>query len=202
MKLRYTLLPVFLVAVGYLIYWAFFQRESSNWAETVRFSNGTDILVRQHASQRIYHGHPHVFGWGGGHPTQKMQFEFNRTLITWQGPYIPIALNAEGTQVYLAVFDRETDFSRISYRLYQYGGGTWLEIQPSKFPRRLAIQNLWLKEGDGVIARALNTADAVFRSSLTAKLWLKLDKDVDYYNAPHEVDKVFLDDYKRRYFGK
>ena len=133
---------------------------------------------------------------------QKIEFEFNGALITWQDRYTPIALNAEGAQVYLAVFDRETDFSRTGFRFYQYSGGAWLELQPSKFPRRLALQNLWLKESDGVTAKALNTGDAVFRSSLTAKLWLKLEKEIDYYNAPHEVDKKFLDDYKRRYFQR
>ena len=75
----------------------------------------------------------------------------------------------------LIVFDRDSDFQRVRFRFYRQDHNVLAEIEPSEFPKAIATQNMWLSADERESARDLNSADARFRKSLTAKLWRQLE---------------------------
>jgi hypothetical protein len=185
-----------------------YQRESAEWFETVRLWNGELLAVYRSHSQRIYHGDPHAFGWGGGDPRSGAAFTTNGTTYRWRGVYIPIAIQKDASGVYIVTFDRETP-NRTGFRIYRAKDpSAWDEIPPSDFPKHLAIQNTWLSEDNGIgmdgkvqnqhdIVAKMDAGDYWFRESLTARLWSYLvDPSFKFENVP---DEKFVREFKAKW---
>ena len=185
------------VAVG--VYTAFYERESTDWVEVVRLWNEQPLEVRQSYSQRVYHGNPHAFGWGGGDPRSEVTFNVDGTTYRWEGGYIPIAIQKDSSGIYIVVFDRETP-NHTGFRLYRAKGpSVWDEIPPSDFPKHLAIQNTWLREDNEIVAK-MDPGDNWFRRSLTARLWSYLiDPAFKYEVVP---DEKFARQFKAQWIQK
>lgn len=194
-----------------IYYWAFIQREHTEWSEQIRLWDGKRLEIQQNSSHKAYHGTPHhlnPFWWGGGDPWHITTFTWNDTNYCWEGPYIPIAIqpDQDGT-FYIAVFDRETAPGK--FRLYRKTTTCqWQEIDRKDFPRHLAIQNTWLSEENGIrndhtvvneyeIVANMNPADIDFRRSLTAKLWSYLENPG--FSTFEDVPETFLQKYKSKW---
>ena len=190
------------MGVSAIVYWGFFQREYHQWSEVVRLWDGRTLAIEQFSSQRVYHG-THLLcgggGWGGDHPWEGVTFAADGKTYHWEGAYVPIAVQLDPTGAYIVVFDRETDFSHLRFRLYRASSPTqWEEINPPQFPKHLAIQNTWLRENNGIgmggkvqneyeIVALMDPGDYWFRESLTGRLWSYLaEANFDYNAIPSE----------------
>lgn len=187
-----VLLLVLCLFVGLIVYWAFFEREHHQWSEVVRLWDGSTLQLQRYSSKRVSHG-PHGFVFGGGHPWGSVTFEAGGRAYRWEGPYDPIAVQLDRTGVYIVVFDRETDFNHLSFRLYRASSPSeWEEITREQFPKHLAIQNTWLHRNPDMDPNSNR-----FRESLTARLWSYLDEeDFDYNTIP---SNVFLQEFKTKW---
>jgi hypothetical protein len=131
--------------------------------------------------------------------------------VSWVGFGVPIVIRANADLLYLVVFDRETDFSKIRFSYFKQHFSTLEEIRPSEFPKSLAIQNLWLRKENGFgadgkpvneieIAKNLDPENLYFPSSLTAKMWMQLEAGKEYYEIQNEsIPKDFLKQYLQKY---
>jgi len=188
-------IKILLIVAALIIYWAFFLREYSDWTERISLAKGGELEVDYVFSNKVYHGHPHVFGWGGDDPRYKLTFEhpFKRK-ITWKGAHTPIILDVQDNIVYLVVFDRETDFNKIRFKFYKFKDN-WHEISHKEFPKSIAKQNTWLNKGEIV-----DSSSSDFNSSLTARLWLQLEQNEEYYESKNaEIPWSFLAKYEKIY---
>jgi hypothetical protein len=198
---RGALIAVPLLAlVGYVVYWAFFEREHSEWTEQLKLWDGRSVTLHQTSSERVYHGHPHIFGWGGGHPWGSATFEADGKTYYWEGMFIPIAVQIDESGVYLVAYDRETIINREtgqheSFRIYRATGPKqWTEIGPAEFPKRLAVLNTDFANREGV---PMDPGNPRFQWSQTAKFWNYLENpNFDYEKDPSEE---FLRDFKVRW---
>ena len=121
--------------------------------------------------------------------------------VHWVGVGVPICLRVFEGRLHLIVFDRDHGYERTRFRYFREKHGVLAEIEPKDFPKAIATQNLWLSEGEELdVARALDPADVRFRRSLTARVWLQLEKGTEYFEARDaEVEREVLDDYLRRH---
>lgn len=122
--------------------------------------------------------------------------------VRWIGVGVPISLRLWEDRLYLIVFDRETDFSRIRFRYYREEHGVLAEIRPKDFPPQVATQNLWLRRENGFrdgkpvdeveIAKALDPSDVGFQRSLTARIWRQLEAGREYHEEPGQFGEEEL----------
>lgn len=185
------------IVVVFTVYWAFFQREYRDWTEKIPLARGGYLETHFAFSDKVYHGHPHLIGWGGDDPKYKLTFHYpSKKEIIWKGVFVPIILDAQDNYAYLVVFDRETDYTKIRFRFYRYKE-SWNEISYKEFPKSLAKQNTWLKKDEFVDSSASD-----FNSSLTAHLWLQLEQDKEFYESEKEViSQDFLFKYEKAYMS-
>jgi hypothetical protein len=194
------------LVIIYILYWAFFQRERHRWKEAVRLWHGKELAIEQYSSERIWHPTVGHSGWGGGDPWGGVRFALDDKTYRWEGKFIPIAIQADQTGVYIVVFDRETSWDRLGFRIYRAATpSTWDEIPAARFPKHLAIQNTWLRKNNGIrmdgtvvnqyeIVAKMDPASADFRESLTAKLWSFLEDPNFVFNndpLPEEFVRTF-----------
>ena len=121
--------------------------------------------------------------------------------VQWVGVGVPISLRVHDDKLHLIVFDRDTDFDRIRLRYFREKEKVLTEIEPKDYPKSIATQNLWLREGEELQrALALDPADPNFRRSLTAMVWRQLEKGTEYYeDRDGDVDQKLLEEYLRRH---
>jgi hypothetical protein len=187
-------------------------REFDRWREVVALADGTLITVNHRHSNDpcISFGLFGGIGSGDDH-FSVAEFAVPPGKFRWAvaRDERPIVLRLDQDRPWLATFDR-TDMRNIGFRFYTFAeNGRAREIPAADFPKRLAIQNLWLSKANGTrdgrpvneyeIAAALDPGSIDFPRSLTAKLWLCLDQGLPY--GGDEVDPVFLGEYKKKYLG-
>lgn len=171
-------------------------------------AEGRPLKVRQSGSQRKYFGHPHVFGFGGGGLKQKLEFARDGKAFVWEGGFTPILLQFDGKTPVLVIFDRES-----SERIQDWGlryfrfDGKWIELPLKQFPRRLAMQNLWLTHHDGwvdgveideyEIVKKCDPDNVHFQRSLMATLWFCIATGKSYHDAGQsDITAEFLRGFK------
>ena len=167
------------------------------------------LAVEQEGSQWQYHQIiPHGFGYGGGGEEQILKFSVDGKKYRWEGAYIPIVLQLDGSTPVLIVFDRVTNSSKCAFRYYRWER-EWKELPLSTFPPHLAMQNMWLGSEAGtspeyakeVVHQAynqgiINPHAPEFSGSLLAKLWFCISKGGQF----HELDGKYIDeDFLRKY---
>lgn len=127
-------------------------------------------------------------------------FEYNSNRYSYETPHTPFIITAEADRAYVVDFDRETNFSKTTFRYFaSEKGGKFHEIDRTQFPKHLAVQNWWwVNKGDKERAAARDPKDYWFRNSLTAKVWLHIEQGIPYYQ--NEVpSEEFVVAYKRAY---
>lgn len=133
----------------------------------------TTVVERKHGFF-ISGGH----GWSIGDLRYEYEVRFmhGARLLRWQGPGVPIILQQQGDAIYLATFDRETDFQHCDFRCYVWEEGAWKEMPTKLFPRRLALVNLM--DLGGRSSTSVN--DPLFRHSLIAHFWFCIESGLSY----------------------
>lgn len=210
MKKLSIILTIFFLTAILLVATQWMLREHWSFSREIVLANGKVRVVRESGSEYRYFGHPHVFGFGGGGLWQKLEFKQGDSQYKWEGSFIPICLQFDDKTPVLIVFDRETDFSHITFRYFRHEQSRWNELPLTQFPRSLALQNLWLKSQNGYregrhinefeIVKKLDPNDIDFQVSLTANVWFCIEKNKQYWQLEHgPVDSAFLADYKARH---
>ena len=167
-------------------------------AEYVPLINGDSITINEWHSDPVYHDVlPHVFGFSTGYDVDdRYSWEYNGKKVEFDTKFIPIVYGIDSSGQYVVVFDRESDFSKTSYRIYRLSGETWLEIKRDEFPRNFAAQNSWMNQQDANILKAMDVNDMWFRRSLTGKLWIYLKTGLQFYESEkNESDIKLFKDY-------
>lgn len=193
-------------------------REGSDTTRKAEVEPGNFVSYQEHLEKWVLKhkslGAVHIL------PTQEPAFYQRNTTylsIPWQGHQVlwvglgvPICLRSHGNQLYLIVFDRESDFKQIRFRYFRQDHGVMAEIVPKDFPKEIAVQNLWLEKESGFrdgkpineieIAKNLDPASIDFQESLTAKIWAHLESGKEYYEIKDTpVAASFLKDYGEKY---
>lgn len=133
--------------------------------------------------------------------------------VLWVGLGVPVCLRSHSNQLYLIVFDRESDAKQIRFRYFHQNHGAMAEIAPKDFPKEIAVQNLWLKKENGFrdgkpideveIVKNLDPGSIDFQDSLTAKIWAQLESGKEFYEIKDTpVAAGFLKNFSEKYSVK
>ncbi|MDI7260597.1 MAG: hypothetical protein QME90_11830 [Thermodesulfobacteriota bacterium] len=135
----------------------------------------------------------------------KVQWIKNGNPYTRETWFIPIIINEIERIPYIVEFDRETDFSKITFWFYRFDGKSWEEIEYTEFPKAIAKQNMWLNEENWRVVQIMDPKDERFRRSLTGILWILLETGVQYYEY-HRANigdpEVFFSDFIEKHMKK
>lgn len=193
--------------------------DTKRWTESVHLLDGRVIQVDHLHKAHTYFGSGHGLGFGGGEISHLISFQFDGADYRFESLYTPIVLHPVEDNFCLAVFDRETDSTKSRFRFYLlHPRGSQEEVLGERFPKQLAIQNMWLKKENGFtywpdgskrvideyqIVHDMDPGDYEFRDSLTAKLWERLELGQEYYATEgRDQSEDFLRDYKARYIAR
>ena len=168
----------------------------------VEFYDGTIVTFNYHKSENAGFIIRDVLSVGGGNERREIRFSYKGKDYLWETrSNTTFILNAYKNTVYTMILDTETDIEKICFRFYKYKN-KWIEIPAEEFPKEISIRNMWLSNSDKKIINSLQTDRSSFQRTLTAKLWLRLEKGVKFYEAPYCVDSKFLEEYKKKYIFK
>jgi hypothetical protein len=119
-------------------------------------------------------------------------------------PYIPIIIKEIEKISYTVEWDCETDFSKSIFRFYEYKNGKWEEINYTKFPKSLSVQNVCTDLKDKEIALKMDPEDYWFRQSKTGRLWILLETGKQYYETRDDDSYLpsFFSEFKEKYIIK
>ncbi len=176
-------------------------RKHKKWKEEVKFHDESIITVHYHYSENAGFIIRDVFSVGGGNRRYEIRFKYKGKDYLWKSKSRTFILNAYKNTLYTMVLDTETDRGKICFRFYKYKN-KWIEIPAKEFPKEISIRNIWLSNREKKIMDSLRTDQSSFKRTLTAKLWLRLEKGVEFYEAPYYVDSKFLEEYKKKYILK
>ncbi len=167
----------------------------------VKFYDGSIVTFNFHKSENVGFIIRDVLSVGGGNEWREIRFSYKEKDYLWESKSRTFILNAYKNTLYTMIFDTETDRGKICFRFYKYKT-KWIEIPAKEFPKEISVENMMLSEDDKDDLKGLNPDYYPFRRTLTAKLWLRLEKGIKYYEAPDVVDYDFLKEYKKKYFSK
>lgn len=186
-------------------------KEHKRREEEIKFNDGSIVKIYHHYSKNKGFIIRDVMSVGGGNRWYEIRFKYKGKDFLWESKSRTFILNVFKNKLYTMIFDTETSLGEVHLRFFKYNN-KWSEISAEEFPKEISIQNLYLKKNNGYykgkpvndyeIVKDLNTEDILFRGSLTAKLWLKLEKGTRYDEAPSIIDSKFLREYKRKYILK
>ena len=192
---------IILILIIFLINLIIGCRKHEKWKEEVKFYDESIITVHYHYSENAGFIIRDVFSVGGGNRRYEIRFKYKGKDYLWKSKSRTFILNAYKNTLYTMIFDTETDRGKICFRFYKYKN-KWIEIPAKEFPKEISIENMGLSEDDKYDLKGLNPDYYPFRRTLTAKLWLRLEKGIKYYEAPDVVDYDFLKEYKKKYILK
>lgn len=172
----------------------------------VNFQDGTNVLVDEYHSDPRAIVIPEIFGIQFG-KDKKDEYRWTKNEINYirKTYYIPIVIDEYEGIPYMVEFDRETDFPRCFLNLYKYKEGKWEEIDYTRFPKSIAIQNKWLNKNDIEMLNRMDPEDHDFRVySLTAKLWILLETGKQYYESERDytTPPTFFAEFKDKYITR
>lgn len=133
---------------------------------------------------RRFHGHPHVFSWGGGDRHIKLIIFIDDTIYSWEGTEEQLVLcQRKDGVLYLVMSDYWLQEPyRESFKFLQWNGRDWESLDKALFPRELAWQNLQVDPQE---------QSDPYGPGFTSDLWWYLDGDKPWYSQK---------EFKRRYF--
>ncbi len=136
----FTILGLVILAIG-SVYVFSIQREISIKTINIEVAENLVIPIEEMDSQRKYYG-GHGAGWGGGDIKNHIKFSYNDINYLHETPFILEFIKFYKNSFYLIYYDRETYTRKTTYRFYKsQKNGDFKEIEPTKFPKHLAIQN-------------------------------------------------------------
>lgn len=141
----------------------------------------------------------HAWSIGSTHTSYDLRLTLGNEKLKWRGPGIPLILQAEGPNVYLATFDRETDPNRCSLDCYMWDGG-WRRLPQTEFPKHLAVFNLMDFNSDSAVS---GVGSSTFRGSLLAKFWYSMTYDTPCWEVSDSmIDDQFIADFHRKWIQR
>jgi len=151
-----------------------------------------------HSSKKYYGGHG--FGYGGGDIKNHVKFNYSDIEYLHEIPYILVVVKLYKGDFYLVYYDRVTDIHNTTYKFYKSTEkGDFKEIEASKFPKHLAIQNrFWdndVLENSRDLKRLKGLNPEKILGSTTAKIWYTMDDKPKTFDSMIE----FIKDYKEKY---
>ena len=176
-------------------------KKHRRFKKQVKFYDGTIVTFNYHQSEYVGFIIRDVLSVGGGNEWREIRFSYKGKNYLWESKSRTFILNAYKNTLYTMVLDTEADIEKICFRFYKYKN-KWIEIPAEEFPKEISIENMWLSNSEKKIINSLRTDRSSFKRTLTAKLWLRLEKGVKFYEAPYYVDSKFLEEYKKKYILK
>ncbi len=191
----YAILGLLVLIVG-SIYILSVQRDTKKSTENIEVAKNTVIQMERIHSQKKYYG-GHAFGWGGGDVKNSIEFDYDKINYLHKTPFIPIVIKLYKENFYLVYYDRETDFDNITYRFYKSTKkGDFKEINPSEFPKHIAIQNrFWSSTNKPEDLIGLIPEKLV--NTTTTYLWYLIEGKPEKYNWDTRIE--FIKEYKEKY---
>lgn len=177
---------------------------------------------------------PHILIIGGHKKPQFVITPFRDNKLdqfnSWHGECVPFLFeresekkwlqavksgNLEKAVYYIAALCRS---NKITFKYYRYEHPKWYEIKPEKFPKELALENLWHYQSAGIqyakntpkfIQDGIQKSDDVFTreklkiepesyrfyTGLTARMWAHLESGIDFW----EFDNHFSDETAKKH---
>jgi hypothetical protein len=190
-----------LILIIFLINLIIGCRKQEKWKEKVKFNDESIITVHNNYSENPGFIIRDVLSVGGGNELYKIRFKYKGKEYLWESKSRTFILNAYKNALYIMILDTETDIEKICFRFYKYNN-KWIEITAKEFPKEISIENMGLSNSKKKIINSLITDRSSFKRTLTAKLWLRLEKGIKFYEAPYYVDSKFLEEYKKKYIKR
>jgi len=130
----------------------------------------------------------------------ELEIPWNNEGIKWSGIEIPLSLRKRDASLFMIVFDRETDRGKPRFCYYKSDGQHMVPIDRGKYPKDIAIQNMWFSEDrDLESTRRLDPTDSNFLHTYTATAWEHLETGKDYYETGGLANKDVVREYLRKY---
>ena len=177
------------------------QRYSKEWVEDIKVNKNETLSIEFIQSQRKTYG-GHGFSWGGGDFKNKIKFDYNGRTYFHKTSYNLIIIREYNGHFYLVYYDRKTYKKRISFRFYKSTKkGNFEEIEPTKFPKHIVIQNRGFGKTDSP-ERLIGLDPKKMFYSKTAMLWYMVEgkqKVFDYDYKNYSIKLSFIKAYKEKY---
>jgi len=193
--MMYVIFGLIILIIG-SIYILSILRDTKKSEEIIEVAENVQIQMTRIHSQKKYYG-GHGFGWGGGDVKNSIEFEYNDINYLHKTPFIPIVIKLYKENFYLVYYDRETDIHNPGYRFYKSNKkGDFKEMNPTEFPKHLAIQNRFWSDNDtpedlvGLIPEKL-------KSTTTAHLWYLIEGKPENYKWDTRIK--FITEYKEKH---
>ncbi len=189
--IKYVIYTILILIFGFVFVFTFF-RESETWIENITVAKNVILPVENTRSQKkTLNGYP-LFG--DLYRKNQIKFNYNNIKYIHKVPFIPIVIRMYKNDFYLVYYDR-TDMKNITYRFYKSTSeGDFEKIEPTKFPKHLAIQNRWFN-GDDNAENLIGLKPEKLLGTTTAFLW----RMIEDYPKGFDSSLDFIKQYKEKY---
>lgn len=194
-----------------LVFYVITLREIYRTTRQVLLNNGDFIKINhEYSDKKVWVDWREVLTIGGGDPISRCWFEYKNYKYSFRYKYSNlILLNNYKEDLFVVFLDVDSDIECMKFKYYKLSEGKETEINSTLFPKSIAVQNLGLSSNSGYfqgeiidgikMVKELNCAYPPFQGSLTAKLWLELERGIMLCKSPSHVDEEFLSDFKNKY---
>ncbi|NIQ65523.1 MAG: hypothetical protein GTN94_03275 [Candidatus Aminicenantes bacterium] len=208
MKRKSALFLILVVIILVVIFCNLQERDHFFWIVQQKLSNGAVINIEMDESWKkrlSFPPHPlTLWSIGGGCHRRDINFSYKGEEYFFRSSDEVVLLNIWDNIFYLVVLIDE-DGSKYKYKakfhFFKYQGG-WQEVSSNEFPKEIAIVNSYLSEPYASESDDINKNIEDLKNTRTAKLWLRLEKGIDYYQTrgpKFQVDKQAIFEYKKKY---
>lgn len=148
------------------------------------------ILVDQ-STRKVWFAFPprhSAYVLGGGDLRNDIYFEVRGVRYHFQTTAVPFLINRWGKSFFIVtlgfVGSLENGTRRQVFRFFKSKGNLWDEVEAEKFPKSIAIPNVYYIRSYPVLKepKAINPELKNFRMDFTAVLWMRLEKGVRILN--------------------
>jgi len=122
----------------------FVFRARDRWSRTITNWDGRTFVVKMHYSRCGQCGNGYCLLYGGGGEELEAEIQIpGLPPMSWEGSALPIAIQSEGDMIYIVSYRRD---SRLVFERFTKQSVTWEEIEPTRMPKYMAVQNAhtWL----------------------------------------------------------
>ena len=183
-------------------------REHRYWYVKQSLINSDEIELEFDSNRRkVWFSFPHAIIIGGGDQRLDIYFNYKGREYNFGKIGSPVLINYWNNFFYIVTLRyQDLNSYNLDFSFYKFEKKLVI-IKSEEFPKSIAIPNINLVRNYPEIRDPdiINSKLKSFRYSLTAKLWLRLEKRIHYYKTikkgfeTYEVDESFLIGYKKKY---
>lgn len=187
---------IIILIVSILGWWYFTQARNTDRREhDIVLSNDESVFAEYNHSYKKSFGFPHVFGWGGGEDHYQLKVKVNSKVIEWDGVFQPLIFNKWKEFFYLAVFEKTWSFTSRRFLFFKLVDNKWVPVQRGEFPKRIALQNLWLEVGRSPDDLRIDTN--AFGETFNKRLWYYIETGEHPTFLPENISEQSWEFYER-----